>query len=201
MTMDQSPRMTARERSDLVSLIRRRERVQTTEAKERAAALKAEAAHELTKMYEVKDAESKRLIDAAQALVNELNGRIQAEAEASGRPRELWPVPATVDAPRYAMTRDRRADLLSLADSRIDAQLKAETSRIQRAALAATEAVMRDGLGVEALAVLDSLPDEQVLVGVTAGDLLNAQREALPGVTQVRRLTTVDDALRALDDE
>lgn len=150
--MTDANRMTKAERSDLLSLIKKRERVMKTMASERSAVMIAEFESHAAKIYSFNDDAvwEKAQQEAAEA-VRAAQERVAEQCVALGIPREFAPSPNLSWAGRgenmmvWRMTELRRA-----AKKRIEAMEAEAISRIERMSLEAQASLLSQGLDTDA---------------------------------------------------
>lgn len=125
--------LTRTERTDLVTLARRRARVATNDAKARAALLKAEVEEALAREFSTQDERWKVEVEAAQLEVEKVQAKITADLVAEGVPKEFHPhLGMRWSARGSNSTNERRIELRRVAVSRIDETLKRAIAEIDR---------------------------------------------------------------------
>ena len=158
--------MTRRERDDLSALVRRREKVAKSAARERSAAIRAELKACLSDTF---DDEARLWADVTRAARDAI---AVADAEIAARCRDLGV------AEKFRPSRElgwrgrgvnasgpRRLELRSLARARVDALKKAALSQIERASVETQTALLAGGLTADAArAFLDAVPTAEALL-------------------------------------
>jgi hypothetical protein len=226
LTPEPNGAMSSRDRSDLAKLIRQRERVAKSDAKSRAARLKADAEMEMNTIFSAEDALWSDLVGLAQKGMEEINKQLAERAREVGLPKQVgsprlglrWGV-----ADSSYLDRERRAEIRLMVNTRIadiEASAKAE---IERRSLDAQTEILAGGLTSEAArAVLASLPSvealmpaldlaalELVMPGLSAGDIASTVAAiqginiaALTGASPAAALTDgADDDEDVADDD
>jgi hypothetical protein len=175
--------MTARERTELAQLVRRREAVAKTDAKQRAAELIAQTEATLAATFAAEDARWAAMIAKAREAVSAANETIREACRAQGIPEKFAP---SLNAfwldrgeNRYA---DRRGELRRVAQARIAAMELAARREIERKSVEAQTAILAGGLADGAArAMLDSLPDVADLMPEPAIFEIEAEVETQAG--------------------
>lgn len=167
--------MTARERSDLTALIRKRERVMKAAVAERSAHLLADFEQQCASIYNYDDdavwAQAVAVADEAVKVAQEIIAKRNAEL---GIPAEFGP---SVHMNWYERGRNavamRRAELRRVAMTRIAAIEKAAITQIERKSLEAQTDVLATGLETDgAKAFLASLNDiDHLMPPLDAGEI------------------------------
>ena len=168
--------MTARERAELAQLVRRREGVAVTAAKQRAAELLAQAEADLAAEYKVNDARWATITAAAEEAVQAADAQIAAICRAEGIAEEFRPL-LYLNWYKRGENRfaERRAELRSVAQTRIKALELAARAEIARRSVAAQTSILAGGLAEGAAkAMLDVLPSVDALMPALAVDELEA---------------------------
>jgi hypothetical protein len=178
--------LTARERTDLSALVRKRERVAKTDAKQRAAELMADVEAKLAATFKAEDERWAAVMQAAAAAIDAANQEIKRVCREQGVPEEFAPSLNT-----YWLARGenglagRRAELRKVASTRIAAMQLAANSEIERGSLDAQTALLAGGLTTDAArAVLAALPTAESLMPRLSVDELEA---AVPIIAGKRR--------------
>lgn len=154
--------MTTRERSDLCSLIRRREKLSKTEAKERSKTLIADFERQLGTIYSYDDdATWQAATEAANKAVKEANAAIAARCQELGIPRQF--APGIVCNGWYSRGENavasRRAELRRMAMTRIAAMEAEAQVLIERHSVELQEQIIAASLTSEsAKAFLEQMP-------------------------------------------
>jgi hypothetical protein len=145
--------MTRADRDTLVKIVRQRERVAKTEAKERTAHLMADFERQLDRTYsfnenEIWDAATR----AANAAVAEAKLKIAEECEKLGIPKEFAP---GLNLGWYGKgqnaSKDRCAELRRIAQREVDAAEKSARTAIEKRSLEMQEKIMASMPTIEAL--------------------------------------------------
>lgn len=162
-----SDRMTKGERSELASLIRKRERVLKAAATERSAAMMAEYDRQSAAIYAYDDDDVwKRATEIAAEAVKQANEAVAERCKELGIPPEFAPSLAFGWSGRgQNAVAARRAELRRMAKSRVDAiELEART-RIEKMSLDAQTEVVANGLQSDAAkAFLENMPTMDALM-------------------------------------
>jgi len=167
--------MTKSERSDLLQIVRKREKVLKTMANERATALLADSERQLSAIYSFdQDATWAKAKEQAEAVVHEANAAIAERSKALGIPRTF--------APRLGldwyhrgenMARDRRAELRKVAQSRVEAMLCKARSEIEKVSLTAQTEIATHGLESDAARqFLENMPGLETMMPALSTDEL-----------------------------
>lgn len=149
---EEPARMTKGERTELLQLIRKRERVMVEAAGERSAALLAEFESQCAAIYSFDDdAVWKKAVDEAKAAVDAARETIAQRCDELGIPNEFAPVISIGWHGRgqNALT-ERRDELRRAAKARIAAIEKDAVARIGRMSLEAQTQLLSQGLATEA---------------------------------------------------
>jgi hypothetical protein len=161
------PSMSKGEREDLQRLIRQREKVLKSAAKQRSAELLADFENQLGSQYHFDDnevwAEATRV---AEQTVEKCNAKIAAECAKLGIPARF--------APRLTdhwwdrgenMVKERRKELRAMAESRVEAIEKAAFVQIEMGCLQAQTEIATSGLASDAArSFLERLPSIETLM-------------------------------------
>jgi hypothetical protein len=160
--------MTRSEREDLQRLVRQREKVLTSAAKQRSAELLADFENQMGQEYSFDQdavwAEAARL---AQAEVDKAEARVAARCAELGIPKQFAPgLTLRWHHRGYDnMVEERRAELRRMAKTRIEALEKKAITEIAVAGVEAQTKLARAGLTSEAaLAFIDKLPALEALM-------------------------------------
>jgi hypothetical protein len=160
--------MSSRERSDLVKLIRQRERVAKTETKKRSARLKADAEMEMNTIFNTEDGLWNDLVEVARDGMNKINKELEARARQVGLPKAMGYPRLQMSWTRYDShygDRGRRAEIRQMIDSRLADQEASARAEIEQQSLAAQTEILAGGLTSDAArAVLASLPTVEALM-------------------------------------
>lgn len=145
-------RMTKAERSELLSLIRKREKVMKTAAAERSAAMMAEFEAQAAKIHSFNDDATWAKAKAeAQAAVEAAAREVEARCQQLGIPKEFAP-----DLAIHWYSRgenaviQRMAELRRVAKRRIEAIEAEAVGRIERMALEAQTTLIAEGIDTDA---------------------------------------------------
>jgi len=159
--------MTKGERADLLSLVKKREKVMKSQATERSAALLAEFDAQSAKIYHFDDDETWAAVFAdAQAAVDKANEEIAKRGKERGIPVEFLPGLAFGWHGRgHNAVSERRAELRRAAKSKIEALEKEAVTKIERLSLEAQTNIVAQGLDSEsAKAFLEAMPKLEALM-------------------------------------
>lgn len=145
-------RMTKGERSDLLSLIKKRERVMKTMAGERSAEMLAEFESQAAKIYSFNDdAVWQKAKEEAEEAVRAAQAAIESRCQLLGIPREFAP---SISVQWYGRGENafagRMAELRRAAKTRIAAIEAEACSRIERMSLDAQADLLSQGLDTDA---------------------------------------------------
>lgn len=171
--------MTARERAELAQLMRRREAVAKTAAKQRAAVVLARAEADLAATFRADDDRWAVVMAAAHAAVEAANAEIARVCREEGVPREFAPSLNTYWLSRGENgLKERRVELRRVAESRVKAMELAARTEIERRSVEAQTAILAGGLADGAARrMLDSLPSADALMPALAVAELEASAE------------------------
>lgn len=153
--------MTKGEREDLIRLIKQREKVAKTAAEQRSAAMLAEFEREVSAIHAFATNEVWRAaVEAAQAAAKEAMGKVAAEADRLGIPKEFQPQLGFSWARRGENEyNERRIELRRVAKAEIDAMEKVARVQIEQASVQAQTEVIAHGLSsAAAIEFLRSMP-------------------------------------------
>lgn len=178
--------LTSRDRRDLADLVRRREKVAKTAAKQRAAELLADVEEQLAATFKAHDDRWVDVTKAAQESVKAADQEIARICRDHGVPEEFRPRLTLGWHGRGQNAEvERRTELRRVATTRIAAMELAARSEIERGSLDAQTALLAGGLTSDAAhAVLAALPTAEALMPGLSLDELEA---ALPIGTGARR--------------
>lgn len=167
--------MTARERTELAQLCRKRERVAKTMATQRSAELLADFEAKLARQYSWSDNENwTEAMHRASAIVADLNMTIIDNLREIGVPPEFAP---SANLDWYARGENavttRRTELRKVATSEIAAREKKARTEIERASLETQTQLLMSGLeSTEAKRFLDAMPTaEQLMPALDVGEI------------------------------
>ena len=159
--------MTKSEREDLAKLIRNRERVMKSAARERSAELLAEFEQQMASVYSYdQDEVWKSATEAAAAAVADAQQAITERCSELGIPARFAPnVEFSWRGRGENALKERRAELRAVAKSRIDAIEKSACTKIEMLCLDAQSQILAHGLtSAAAIAFFDALPKVEVLM-------------------------------------
>jgi hypothetical protein len=155
------------EREDLQRLIRQREKVMKSAAKQRSAELSADFENQLGQIYSFdQDAVWKQAVNEAEAETAKANARIQARCAKLGIPAQFAP---SVDIHWYRRgenaTKERRTELRRMAQTKIEAIEKKAITEIELSCLQAQTELAVSGLTSEAArGFVERLPGIETLM-------------------------------------
>lgn len=159
--------MTRAEQSDLLKLIRTRERVAKSAAAQRAAELKAEFEAQISRRYSFDERPVwKAAMAAADQAVEEARQKIAAECARWGIPKEWGP---SISRPDWYCRGEnavasRRAELRKLAYAKIDALEKQARVKIERMSCDFQTNLIANGLSEATKAFLEQMPSMETLM-------------------------------------
>ena len=159
--------MTRGERTELGSLIRKREKVMKSQAQERSAALMAEFDAQSAKMYHFDDdAVWAKAEQEAKAAVEAANRSIFERCRELGIPEEFAPSVAFNWYSRgHNMAAERRQELRRAAKSKVEALEKEAVTKIERLSYEAQSEIISSGLESDAAKLfLTSMPSMDALM-------------------------------------
>ena len=189
--------MTAHERDELAALVRKRERVAKTDAKQRAARLRADAEAQLGTIFGAEDAAWADITAKASELIRAANDELHQRCRSLGIPQQMWPRLNLGWSGRDLYgDRQRRAEIRGMVDRRI-AELEA-TARleIERTSLETQTALLAGGLETdEARRFLAAMPTAEQLRPALD---MTALEVTMPGLTDGRLLGSLSVALGGL---
>lgn len=126
--------LTRTERTDLVTLARRRSRVAKDDAKARAAAMKAEVEEALAREFKAEDDRWKKEVEAARIEVEKVQKLVTEKLIQEGVPKAFHPSLMIGWSYRGENSlNERRVELRRVATTRIDEKLKTAIAEIERA--------------------------------------------------------------------
>jgi hypothetical protein len=171
--------MTKRERDELASLVRRREKVAKTSASQRSAELLADFEQQMATIYSAEDEAWKDVTAGARQLVAEADAEIARRCHELGIPEDLRP---RLQLDWYGggqnAFKERRAELRRVAQSRVAALEKQARADIERASVEVQTQLLAGGLETEAARTfLAAMPTIEALMPPLDATALNA---ALP---------------------
>ena len=152
MSESRANRMTKAERADLLSLVKKRERVMKTMAAERSAEMMAEFEAQAAKIYSFnEDAVWERAKTEAQAAVDAAQKAVEEQCNALGIPKEFAPSLSVAWNGRGENAFQwRMAELRRAAKKRIEAIEAEAASRIEQMSLEAQADLLSQGLDTDA---------------------------------------------------
>lgn len=153
--------MTKQERADLLSLVRKRERVLKTEAEKRSAALLAEFDIQSAKIHSWDDDEVwKAAQSEAECVILEANAKIAARCRKLGIPEEFAPGMSFHWHGRgHNAVASRRTELRRAAKSKIEAMQTHAFAEIESLSLTAQTEIVANGLETDAAKIfLSQMP-------------------------------------------
>jgi hypothetical protein len=160
-------RMTRGEREDLQKLIRNRERVLKSAAKNRSAQLLADFENQMSAIYRPEDDPAWRAAaEAAARVCKKAQKEVEARCREMGIPAEFAPSIAVGWYSRGVnQCAKRRAELRKVAQAQVDALERDAFMKIEMASIDAQTAIARAGLSSDAaIAFFDSLPTMESLM-------------------------------------
>lgn len=166
--------MTRGERTELLSLVRKREKVMRAQAHERSAALLAEFDVQSAKIYHYDEDETwSRLFNEARATVETAAAEIAKRATEMGIPAEFAPQLHLGWAGRgHNAVQSRRTELRRAAKSKIEAMEQEAITKIERLSLEAQTSIVASGLETDtAKSFLERMPIENLMPPVQIGDI------------------------------
>lgn len=172
--------MTRADRDTLIKIVRQRERVAKTEAKERTAVLLADFERQLDKSYGFNDnAVWAEATKAANAAVAEAKKRIAEECEKLGIPPEFAPgLSLGWYGKGQNATKERCGELRRIAMRELEAAEKQARTAIERRSLEMQEKIMVTGLtSGEAQQFLSMMPTIETLMPILSVDRVEGMIE------------------------
>jgi hypothetical protein len=179
--------LTSREARDLADLVRKRERVAKSAAKQRSAELLAKVEAQLSTIFKVEDERWRDIVDAAKKAADDANAQIAMICAEGGIPEDFQPrIQVGWLGRRETAYAERRAELRKLAQAKIAALEAAARVAIERQSVEAETQLLAGALSSDgARQMLATLPSIENLMPTIGVDDLGA---ALP-----RRLGYGDD--------
>jgi hypothetical protein len=162
-----APQMSKSEHEDLQRLVRQRERVLTSAAKQRSTELAADFENQMGQQYSFdQDEVWTEAVRLAEAEVGKANARIAERCPQLGIPQRFAPFLKNVWFDRDEnMLKERRSELRKMAQTRIAAIERKAITEIQVSCLAAQERIALAGLCSEAAReFIDQLPSIEALM-------------------------------------
>ena len=159
--------MTKSERTDVCTLIRRRERIEKTATAQRAAELRADFEQQMAAMYSFDDDEIWKAANlAAKQAAEQAQAIVLARCKELGIPKQFAPGVSTGWHARGENDcASRRAELRKVAMTRIDALEKTARTAIEKRSVELQEQVIVSGLTSDAaVSFLAKLPSVQSLM-------------------------------------
>jgi hypothetical protein len=149
-------RMSKGERTDLCALVRRREKFEKTAAAQRTAELLADFERQLASIYSYDTDETWRAAHAeAKKVIAEAEVTIAARCRELGIPEEFQPgLSFGWHGRGENASKDRRAELRKVAETRLDVMEKSAKTQIERKSIEMQEHIVRDRITSEAAQVL-----------------------------------------------
>ena len=184
--MSGSGMMSTREYDELKGLLRRREHVAKSQAKQRSAELLADVEAQLAAEYRFDDERWKDVNAAARAAVAKADAEIAERCRAIGIREEFRPSLSIGWSSRGENgQKDRRAELRTVAEAKIAAIETGAIAEIERQGVEVQTRLVAGSLGsASAVAFLDSMPGlAELMPALTMGDL-EAQRALLEPASQ-----------------
>lgn len=173
-----SSTMTRAERTDLAALVRRRERLYKTAAKQRAAELISDFEKQLNSSFSYDDDETwKAAYASAKQAVDDAKIVIAQRCRELSIPTEFAPgISVGWGNQGQQASKERRADLRRLAKTQIDALQAAAITEIEQASVDQQTALVTDGLTSEAAhKFLENMPTAEILMPVLDVDRVTAR--------------------------
>ena len=201
--------MTKHEREDLQRLVRQREKVLKSAAKQRSAELNAVFENQMGQEFSFdQDEVRERATKIAQAALAKANEQIAARCHEIGIPKRFAP---GLDLSWYGRdenaTKQRRDELRKMAETRVEAIERKAVTEIELSCLAAQEQIALSGLTTEAARqFVEALPKIEALMprltfAEVAGEAEPPVAEQLvsPNALRQRRYRERQKALRDAD--
>ena len=198
--------MTKHEREDLQRLVRQREKVLKSAAKQRSAELIADFENQMGQEFSFdQDEVWERATKIAQAALAKANEQIAARCHEIGIPKRFAP---GLDLSWYGRdenaTKQRRDELRKMAETRIEAIERKAVTEIELSCLAAQEQIALSGLTTEAARqFVEALPKiEALMPPLTFADVAGeaeppvAEQLVSPNALRQRRYRERQKALR-----
>src|SRR5215217_6653965 len=160
-----SDEMSSVKRRELAALMRRRERVAKTDAKQLAKERRADVEAKLATEFAAADERWAVMVAKAQVKVAEANEAIREIVVAAGFPPQFAPS-LQMHWQNRGENHDpqRRAELRRVAQTRIEALLEAANAEIEKKSVAAQETLLAGGLSAAAAAALIEMPSIEELL-------------------------------------
>jgi hypothetical protein len=172
-----SDRMTKGERTELLSLVKKREKVMKSQAEERSALLLAEFDAQSAKIHHYDDDVVWKQVHAdAEAAVEQARQQVAERCKQLGIPEEFAPDLSFGWFGRgHNAVASRRQELRRAAKSRVEALEKEAITKIERLSLQAQTDILARGLETQAAKkFLESMPDMKALMPpIEIGEIQN----------------------------
>ncbi|HEY1298125.1 MAG TPA: hypothetical protein VGJ60_34020 [Chloroflexota bacterium] len=164
--MTEQGRMTARERSELGALLRRRAKVARAAVAHVKAERLADFEAQLASEFAAEDERFRDLVRYASEAAQRADGELQLRCQEMGIPERFRPsLRVSWSSRGENALAERRAELRRVAQTRADADAKAAIEHIEASAVRAEEDLLREGLSTGAAhAVLERLPTPEALM-------------------------------------
>jgi len=198
--------MTKHEREDLQRLVRQREKVLKSAAKQRSAELIADFENQMGQEFSFdQDEVWERATKIAQAALAKANEQIAARCHEIGIPKRFAPgLDLSWYGRRENATKQRRDELRKMAETRIQAIERKAVTEIELSCLAAQEQIALSGLTTEAARqFVEALPKiEALMPRLTFADVAGeaeppvAEQLVSPNALRQRRYRERQKALR-----
>lgn len=158
--------MSRRDREELSKLTRRRERVAKSDARQRAAEIRADGEAQLATIFEADDARWDESINVAQAAIDAANATIDQHCEEAGVPAAFRPVVGLGWNSRGEnASASRRGELRRVLETRVAALEKQAFTEIERRSLEVQTSLLAGGLdSAEGRAFLETMPTAAALM-------------------------------------
>jgi hypothetical protein len=167
--------MTKGERAELLSLVKKREKVMKSQAQERSAALLAEFDAQSAKIHHYdEDTVWNQLFTEAEAAIAKAQEEIARRCAERGIPKEFAPgIHFGWMGRGHNAVAERRAELRRAAKSKIEAMEKEALTKIERLSLQAQTDIIASGLESDgAKAFLNAMPQlDQLMPPVEIGEM------------------------------
>jgi hypothetical protein len=167
MTVPATQQMTKGEREDLQRLVRQREKVLKSAAKQRSAELLADFENQMGSKYSFDDHEVwTEATRVAEQTIGKCNAQIAAQCVKLGIPRRFSPKLSSLWWDRGEnMVKERRKELRDMAQSRVEAIERAAIVQIEMSSLKAQTSLAVAGLTSDAAAqFIEQLPSVEKLM-------------------------------------
>ncbi len=175
--------MTRKEREDLAKLIRQRERLAKTAARERSAALLADFEQQADRVYDYNEDEIwEKAVQTAHEEVRRAQALIASRCAELGIPKPFAPTINLSWQQQRAAIGMERAKMRQVAKRRIEQFEASAYTAIERASVTAQEALLRGGLTTDAANLFaESLPSvEELMPQLSVAELQQAIIEERP---------------------